>query len=231
MTTLPAWIAAHVADRVRATFWLVEVSLDSTLYLTDCDQPIYFGGHEYVPTVLSVEGIQADAASASANGGQLKLASGGAHWQPIIAAIAGGTRDFPVTLREAWLDVTKYPSAVPPANGVRLVGSTRVEAAKWDRGEITLTLGPSADPALSRLPFREYGGGICTYRRFKGAQCGYSGSETECDRTSSRCSALGNSARFGGFPSLPKDGYVAHWTWNDGVTTYTAEIEFLRREE
>lgn len=230
MTALPSWIAAHVSDRVRATFWLVEIALDATLYLTDCDQPIYYSGSEYLPTPLRVDGIQADATSASANGGQLALASGGAHWQPIIAAIAGGTRDFPVTIREAWIDVTKMPSAAPPVDGVRLVASTRVEAAKWNRSEITLTLGPSADPALSRLPFREYGGGICTYRRFKGAQCGYSGSATECDRLPATCAALGNSARFGGFPSLPKDGYIAHWTWNDGVNTFTAEIEFLRRE-
>ena len=36
-----------------------------------------------------------------------------------------------------------------------------------------------------------------------GTECGYTGSETECNRTRSRCRALGNQVRFGAFPSTP----------------------------
>lgn len=38
---------------------------------------------------------------------------------------------------------------------------------------------------------------------FKSPECGYSGSETECNRTRSRCRELGNQLRFGAFPSAP----------------------------
>ena len=43
----------------------------------------------------------------------------------------------------------------------------------------------------------------CRWKVFKGDQCSYSGSEAWCDRTYSRCQALGNTANFGGFRWLP----------------------------
>ena len=41
----------------------------------------------------------------------------------------------------------------------------------------------------------------CSYT-FKGLHCGYAGAETECNRTLTRCRALNNSERFGGFPGV-----------------------------
>ncbi len=41
----------------------------------------------------------------------------------------------------------------------------------------------------------------CQVRRFKDCRCGYTGSETVCDRTFSRCQQLGNTLNFRGFPS------------------------------
>jgi len=38
---------------------------------------------------------------------------------------------------------------------------------------------------------------------FKGTECGYAGAETLCDRTITRCLALGNEDNFGGFPWVP----------------------------
>ena len=47
----------------------------------------------------------------------------------------------------------------------------------------------------------------CSWKKFKGdnsaSPCMYSGSETWCDRTYTRCSALGNIVNFGGFRWLP----------------------------
>lgn len=43
----------------------------------------------------------------------------------------------------------------------------------------------------------------------RGAECGYTGSETECNRTWQRCQALGNSRRFLGARAIPgRRGYV-----------------------
>lgn len=46
----------------------------------------------------------------------------------------------------------------------------------------------------------------CRYKVFKGSHCGYDGSETECDRTFTRCKELGNESRFGGFPGVGQQG-------------------------
>lgn len=41
----------------------------------------------------------------------------------------------------------------------------------------------------------------CQVRRFKDCRCGYSGEETNCDRSFAMCSQLGNTLNFRGFPS------------------------------
>lgn len=42
----------------------------------------------------------------------------------------------------------------------------------------------------------------CQVRRFKDCRCGYTGSETECDRTFARCKELGNEENFQGYPQM-----------------------------
>lgn len=229
MATLPSWIAAHAADPTRASFWLVKLHLATPLYLTDCDQPIFWDSEAWVPAPLRVEGVQADSSSASANGGRLSLASGGPHWQPLLAEVAGGTRDFEVSLCEAWLDPAALPKVVPDTNGVRLVAVTRVEGAQWDREWATFTLGPSSDPALGRLPFREYAP-ACTYREAGGPQCGAPAAAAGCARTPAACAGFGNSARFGGFTAMPSDEQIVTWNWTSGGLDYTASVTLRRRE-
>lgn len=58
-----------------------------------------------------------------------------------------------------------------------------------------------------RSPPNRYLKGHCRYKDFKGTLCGYSGAETECDRTFERCRELNNSTRFGGFPGVGSSGY------------------------
>jgi phage-related protein len=233
--TLPAWISTHRGDGVRSTFWLVKVGLSTPIYVTDCDQPIVYDGHTFASAPLSVDGLQADEAGTTGNGGRLAIASGGSEWRAILAAIAGGSRAFEVTVWEAWLDPTTLPSAVPPANAVRLAAVTKAEAAEGDAEWLTLTLGPSASPSLGRLPFREYSDS-CTYRRFKGPQCGYTGSDTTCERTWAACTAKSNTGRFGGFYYSggvvglnAADEYVAVWDWVTDDIPYTGTVTFRLR--
>ena len=56
---------------------------------------------------------------------------------------------------------------------------------------------------LNRFPLHAYSKNICRYKVFKGTACGYSGSETTCNRTFARCVELGNQLRFGNCPGLP----------------------------
>lgn len=48
---------------------------------------------------------------------------------------------------------------------------------------------------------------FCRYSEFGGELCGYTGTETECNRSFSRCMELGNQSRFGGFPAIGRLGY------------------------
>ena len=54
-------------------------------------------------------------------------------------------------------------------------------------------------------PRRRYVKQFC-YWKFKGVECGYSGSATNCDKSLTNCKVLNNSARFGGFPSVGLGG-------------------------
>ena len=48
----------------------------------------------------------------------------------------------------------------------------------------------------------------CNVRKFKDCRCGYTGDETTCDRTYTRCKELGNNKRFQGFISLPAETVI-----------------------
>lgn len=74
--------------------------------------------------------------------------------------------------------------------------------AQW----VTWTLG-MANPMNQRFPLYRYLALHCAWAsNFKGAECGYSGSETECPGTFAACVAFGNTARFGGFLGMQSDG-------------------------
>lgn len=48
----------------------------------------------------------------------------------------------------------------------------------------------------------------CQCIKFKDERCGYTGTETKCDKTLTRCIALNNYANFFGFPSIPQEMVV-----------------------
>lgn len=71
----------------------------------------------------------------------------------------------------------------------------------------TLTMG-APSPMRMRSPKDRYLKDHCRFK-FKSARCGYSGTATLCDRTFKRCKALGNSARYGGFPGIDGGVYIS----------------------
>lgn len=71
---------------------------------------------------------------------------------------------------------------------------------KW----ATFTLGAS-NLFTRRCPAQRVLKDHCRFK-FKSTRCGYSGEETACDKTLTRCRALSNSARFGGAPGIGSRG-------------------------
>ena len=224
-----AYIEAHRKDRLTETHWLVEVRWPVVQRITDCPLPISFGGNVFAPEALDVDGVTSDASGIAAGSGSLRIGSGDDRWQTILAALNEGEQHPEVALYEAWLD----PSALSlTPQTVRLVRTFTLEAWEADDEEVRLKLAPLADPALGRLPFREYGGGICTYRLFQGPQCAYAGPATSCDRTYPTCTALGNAARFGGFLSLPGEEVTLTWRWQtQNGDLFEETLTLTRRNE
>ena len=74
--------------------------------------------------------------------------------------------------------------------------------------EVTFTLGGS-NPWRRRAPQNRAFKNSCRWR-FKSTRCGYSGSETECSKTITRCRALSNSTRFGAYIGCGYSGLKIH---------------------
>jgi len=118
---------------------------------------------------------------------------------PIIDAYDGGIG------AEAWVRVVHsahLDNAVPEFEQQFEI----VEAQIGYDFSVNLKLG-AENLSNRRSPADRYLKGHCRYKVFKGPECGYDGSETECDWTFERCRELGNQARFGGFPGIGKIGY------------------------
>lgn len=79
-----------------------------------------------------------------------------------------------------------------------------IECSFDDKAVVQLKLG-AEDLSNKLCPPNRYLKNHCRFA-FKGSRCGYSGGETECNRTLARCKELGNSVRFGGCPGIGTSG-------------------------
>ena len=69
---------------------------------------------------------------------------------------------------------------------------------------VTFKLGGNF-PINTRFPSERYLKNFCPLI-FKSVSCGYNGATTSCDKTLTACRAMGNSKRFGGYPTIPIGG-------------------------
>lgn len=199
MPELPAYVETHKADAALMTFLLVKIGYTVPQCLTTADRPITYDGDTYAPAAgLSVTGIQVSE-DRKAIGATITVGNGDDYWGTLLASLTSSQRHPVVQIFEAWFDPAA-PYGAPQAVRGLLLGA--VESTSWTTTEATLTVGPSTDLQSATCPWRECRS-RCSYRRFKGAQCGYTGAATSCDRSFTTCTALGNQSRFGGFRYLP----------------------------
>jgi len=70
----------------------------------------------------------------------------------------------------------------------------------------TATFSMTADSPFNMIvPKRRFIKQFC-YWKFKGAECGYTGTAEICDKSLTQCKAYGNSSRYGGFPGVGVGG-------------------------
>jgi phage-related protein len=73
-----------------------------------------------------------------------------------------------------------------------------------DSKYVTFTLG-APNPYRRRFPLNRILKNSCRFK-FKGERCGYTGTETSCNKSLTRCRELNNSTRYGGFPGAGRGG-------------------------
>ncbi len=178
--------------------WLIFLDLDiggTSLYLVQNIENISFGGHDYTafPFTLDTwtETTQGDVP-------QLKIqVSNVSRIIQVYAEAVVGAVDSTVTLYLVNSDNLGEDYA-------DLTLNFRIVKTECDAMWVTFYLGlPS--PMHMRFPRYRYFGEHCNWI-FKGAECGYTGATTTCDRTFSTCGTLQNTERFGGFIGLSRSG-------------------------
>lgn len=80
----------------------------------------------------------------------------------------------------------------------------KVTGVSSDRNKVTFKLGTDF-VFTRRFPNVRILKDFCPFK-FKGVQCGYTGALTACNKTLSDCRKHGNSARYGGEPTIPQGG-------------------------
>lgn len=80
--------------------------------------------------------------------------------------------------------------------------SNYIDSYKSNVKDVIFAIMSKFDILGVQLPGRIFIKSHCQWL-FKSTECGYSGEETECNKTRGRCRQLGNQLRFGAFPSAP----------------------------
>lgn len=202
MLTLPTNTVTYLAGDTTWPIRLYEIGGNPTLYYTNADVDV-----EYNSQVYTARGI---------------------NYSKVVHEVGYSVDSFVVAIDNvddaliAWYltnDPTGYTSkAFKGWTDGTLNGSSQLTllddyAVELFRGrntsfkaaeEFELTIKSQVDLHKQRGP-RVLQHTTCRFQGvdgFKGANCGYSGSETECDYTFRRCKELSNEARFGGFPDI-----------------------------
>lgn len=197
MRTINAELLAQFASEQLRAFRLLDFDIDSVHYrYTNCDVPLLCDGNLFTSKDFRIENV-------------------GYSSNQFVDRMQIEIDDIKAVLRNAFLDGTPQGSstilmvAVVDSKGSVLDSGSAYttlfdgEIDDWSLDEskisisITSILTKWAQKTLSKYS------ASCRWKKFKGTECTYSGGETWCDRTYVRCTALGNTANFGGFRWLP----------------------------
>lgn len=198
-------IDANIVNQLKAgqlkPFILLEIA--ATYYYTDCQVPIGLNSNLYQPRAFSIGGIRystgrvVDEASVELDNLDEELST---------FFIGGTPQGEDVTISLVVLDSN---NAVVAGDCTALFYG---EIDRWSAKEDVIEF--SIVNKYSRWPRKKAARhpSSCRWREFKDADCQYAGSDTECDRTYTTCTAKGNQANFGGFRWLPSiEGKEVWW--------------------
>lgn len=194
MRTLPSDLAAEISKESWFLAHLVEITLDSYTYrYCDIDMDIWHEGNQYL-----ARGIEFDAANLSL---LPKVDSITFEIDNVALEISSMVMNNEVRGKRCviYRAAVDRQSLQPIGTATLFVGFLDEVEIDHQRGRFTVfnQFIKWKTPTPRRIH-----SATCPWT-FKGAECGYSGSETWCDHSWDRCSTLGNTPSFGGFRWLP----------------------------
>ena len=197
----PAIIDQLAAEGLRP-FVLVSMDIGDGYYYTDCDVPILYDGQSYEPKGFELSSINyplgtiVDTCSITLDDLDESLKS---------EFIGGDPQGSMVAVRLVVLDddyAIVGPSHITWFNG---------EIGEWEYGEVSVDITLTNMFARWNNKTQAAHSASCRWKQFGGTECTYSGVESWCDGSYTRCAALGNQDNFGGFRWLPSIEGVDIW--------------------
>jgi len=163
----------------------------TNLYYAENNENVSFGGTTHIAFPITF-----DVVGENKSGGIDKVQVTIANVSRLIGSYleAYDFRGKKVSIKTVWADQLNDPS-----NYIEDIFF--VDDYRADENSVVFTLAGKFDVMDVALPLRKYSRNYCCWK-FKSTECGYSGTDTVCNKTKDRCKALGNYKRFGGFPSV-----------------------------
>lgn len=208
MKTIHSSITTAIQTGQIKPFILLEIVLVTaghTYRYTTCDTPIYSGGNKYTPRDFEPSNITysvgqiVDQASLSIDNNDDALTAD---------FVGSEVQGESVTISVVFLDSTNQIINAPVT---LFIG----EIDEWNMSEgiIEITISNQFSQ-WNNITFSQYQSS-CRWKVFKGAECGYAGGLTTCNRTYTDCVARSNTANFGGFRFLPSiENRAIFWGMN-----------------
>lgn len=201
MRDIAADMLAQYRSNELTTIWLFEFEVSDTWYrYNSMDVPFYFDGTlsgttisgNFLPLGFQFEEILytmnqvVDSATITVD-----------NLDSVMTALFVGS-----TVQDG--DAKLYGGVITSSGtilGIVEVFEGKIDSFDIDETELRLVV---ASP-FAQWSSTSYGlhSSSCRWKVFTGTECAYAGGENWCDRSYTRCTALGNTANFGGFRYLP----------------------------
>lgn len=194
MRNFDAGIKAQLEAGELRPFILISLAVGSGYYYTDCDVPLVYDGNRYEPHAFDLSAVNYSLGTV-VDTCTLGLDDCGEDLKSDF--IGGDPQGSQVVVRMVVLDVDY--AIIGPAHVTWFDG----EIGEWEYEEGTISMTVTNMFARWNMRTQSRHPASCRWKKFKGTECTYSGGESWCDRSYTRCEALGNQANFGGFRWLP----------------------------
>lgn len=192
MKNFPVGLISALLSAEARVYMFLDMNLVSTTErYTDMDIPFLFNGNVYTPNDLSIGHVSAGMGM-TVQSMDIKIQNVNQYQSSFF--LNNEQRGRICVLRLMVLDSNRSQVAVLPV--------FRGLIDDWKMGDLHITIILKNELILWKKKTLRKSSALCPWS-FKGTECGYSGTDTTCDRTYNRCVALSNEANFGGFRWIP----------------------------